>query len=91
MFRIFLEPAVPFQLDDTEYGLPKDAAVHFGSSKFAINKNNRYFCNMETAFVSSKFHFNLESIPFEADIVQVDGFKYFTAVTYKAGSGVMNG
>ena len=32
MFGIFLEPAVPFQLDDTEYGLPKDAAVHFGST-----------------------------------------------------------
>ena len=28
-FRIFFEPAVPFELNDTEYRLTKDAAVHF--------------------------------------------------------------
>ena len=46
---------------------------------------------MESAFKGGEFHFNLESISFETDVVQMDGFKHFPAVAYKAGSSVMNG
>ena len=78
-----MEQAVPFQPDNSEHGFSENAAVHLRCSQFAVDKDNRHFLYIRSAFVSGKFHFYLESIPFEADAVQIDGLQYLAAVAYK--------
>ena len=84
-----MEPTMHFQFDDTENGLSKDTAVHFRGTQFPVDEDNRHFHNLETAFVSSEFHFNLEGITFEADTIQVDCLQYLTTVALKAGGRIM--
>ena len=80
-----MEPTMHFQFDNTKNGLSKDTAVHFWGTQFPVDKDNRYFHNLETAFVSSEFHFNLEGITFEADTIQIDCLQYLTTIALKAG------
>ena len=54
-----MEPAIPFQLDDSHNRFTKDAAVHFGSSQFAIDKDDRNLGYFESAFISSEFHLSV--------------------------------
>lgn len=86
-----MEQAVPFQPDNSEHGFSENTAVHLGCSQFAVDEDNRHFLYIRSAFVSGEFHFYLESIPFEADAVQIDGLQYLAAVAYKAGGSVMYG
>ena len=86
-----MEPAIPFQLDDSHNRFTKDAAVHFGSSQFAIDKDDRNLGYFESAFISSEFHFYLEGITFETDFVQSDSFKYLPALAFESRCGVMDG
>ena len=86
-----MEQAVPFQPDNSEHGFSENTAVHLGCSQFAVDEDNRHFLYIRSAFVSGEFHFYLESIPFEADAVQIDDLQYLAAVAYKAGGSVMYG
>ena len=86
-----MEQAVPFQPDNSEHGFSENTAVHLGCSQFAVDEDNRHLLYIRSAFVSGEFHFYLESIPFEADAVQIDGLQYLAAVAYKAGGSVMYG
>ena len=69
-----MEPAIPFQLDNSHNRFAENAAVHFGSPQFAIDKDNRDFGYFESAFISGEFHFYLEGISFDTDFVQSGGF-----------------
>ena len=55
----------------------------------AIYKDDGHFFDAETKFVGCKFQFNLKSIAFESNFVEVDGFKYATFVAFEARCGVV--
>ena len=74
-----MEQAVPFQPDNSEHGFSENTAVHLGCSQFAVDEDNRHLLYIRSAFVSGEFHFYLESIPFEADAVQIDGCLLYTS------------
>ena len=79
----------PFQLQDTEQCLPENGRVHFGGTQHPVDKDDRHFDNLEPTDVSREFHLNLESIPLEMDMIQVDGLQYAPTIAFKPSRRVM--
>ena len=72
-FGIFLEPSVPTETHYTKHSFAKDAATHFGGAQFTIDKDDGHFLNLEPTLVSGVFHFYLESVSLETDIIEING------------------
>ena len=66
---IVSEQAVPAEFENTQDALFYDALIHFGDPEGAVLENYRYFLQLETQFPSGKFHFNLEGITREMDLI----------------------
>ena len=68
-----------------------DAFAHFADAYFAIDKSDGYFFDLEAEFPGGEFHFYLESIAYEHDLIEVDGFQYGIAIADKTRRGIING
>ena len=89
--KLFLvEPGLQFQLNHAKHGFAKDATAHLAGSQHAVHKHDGHFLDFEAHGIGGKFHFYLEGIALELDVVKVDGLKHFTLVADEAGRGVVN-
>ena len=67
-----------------EEGFAEDTAAHFAATQLAVDKDHGHFCHLESQFVCSEFHFDLEGIPLEADSIEVDSFQYLAAIALES-------
>jgi hypothetical protein len=72
-------------MDDTEEGFAHDATAHFGRAEFTVNEYDGYFNDFESQFPCFEFEFDLESVPFHSDPVEVDCFEDFSGDAYEPG------
>ena len=46
--------------------------------------------NFKSGFVGGVFHFNLEGVALETNLVELDGFEYSSLVAFEAGGSVVH-
>lgn len=85
-----MKQRIPFQADDTEHGLAKDAAVHLGSALLAVDEYDWHFLDAEAQFPRGELHLDLESVAFETDFVEVHHLQYLATIANETGCGVVN-
>src|SRR5688500_6538770 len=87
---VIFEQTVPTEFEYSEYAFLNYAFIHFGNANSAILENDRNFFKTETKLPGSKFHFDLESISFKADAIEVNGFQQFFFIANKTRSGILH-
>ena len=88
--RIFSRHTVPTETHHTEERFTEDATRHLADALATIDEDNTYLLDLETNFISSVFHLDLETVALEADLVELDGLQHATLVALEAGCGVVH-
>jgi len=83
------EPGADFESDDAEERFGEDAAGHLAGTELTVDEDDGYFFDTEAYFVGGIFHFDLEGVTLEADLIKFDGLEHMTAVADEAGCGVV--
>ena len=68
--------------------LAEYTGVHFGCAELTIYKDYGVFYNLESMFVTLEFHFNLESVSLELNLIEVDSLKHPAAIANEPGCAV---
>ena len=87
---ILAEPSVPSEAHDTEYGLAKDAAVHLRGAQLAVDEDDGYLLDLESALIGGEFHLYLEGVAFEAYLVELNGLQHLAAVALEACGSILH-
>ena len=78
------------EFDDAPECFAEDAAGHLGGSQLAVRENDRHFLDPESQPVRRILHFDLETVSFHLDGIQVDRFEDSPRVADEAGRGVID-
>ena len=81
--------APEFHRDNSPKGFVEDATTHFGCTEGTVGEDDGDFFQLESHGPCREFHFDLEGIAFETDVVEINGFQNFPGVANESGCGVM--
>src|SRR5258708_30425672 len=87
---VILKKGLPAEIKDAKDAFFYDALIHFRDPELAVFENNRHFLYFKAQLPGGKFHFNLKSIPNEADLIEIDRFQHFLAVTDKTCGRILH-
>src|SRR5581483_9455522 len=74
--RVFPEHGVYPHLDHAKECLSENAGRHLGNTFRAVSKDNRHLHDLETVLNRCVFHFDLEGVTDEFDLIKLDSFQY---------------
>ena len=74
---------------DIERALTENTTAHLARSLLAVDKHHANFLDFKTKHVGGELHLYLESVAFEAYVVEVNGFEHFTTVALESRCGVV--
>src|SRR5688572_9442000 len=84
------EVTVHFHPDNPVKSFLNNSLAHLRFALSTVSKNNGYFFNFKTVFIGQELHLDLEGITNKFDLIQRNGFQYFTRIAFKTGGGVGN-
>ncbi len=88
--RILSFETAEFQGYHAPEGFAENSSRHFGCALLAVYKDYRNFLYLESQFVGSVFHLNLEAVAFHPYVVEIYCFKHFAAIAEKTCRAVVN-
>ena len=78
--RILLKPSIQAKTHYTKESLSKDTSIHLAHTFATVDEDNRYLFDFKSYLMRSELHLDLESISFETNFIQFDGFQHLATI-----------